>query len=56
MSDTRQVLDKAVHGHDKRKDGLKIIGQWINGKNEGYSFGFEGPPGVGKTSLAKNYC
>ncbi len=55
MSDTRQVLDKAVHGHDKAKRQVeRIIGQWINGKNEGYSFGFEGPPGVGKTSLAKN--
>ena len=55
MSDTRHVLDKAVHGHDKAKRQVeRIIGQWINGKNEGYSFGFEGPPGVGKTSLAKN--
>jgi ATP-dependent Lon protease len=31
-----------------------IIGQWINGEQDGYCFGFEGPPGVGKTSLAKN--
>jgi len=55
MSETRNVLDKAVHGHDKAKRQVeRIIGQWINGKNEGYSFGFEGPPGVGKTSLAKN--
>ena len=30
----------------------KIIGEWINGSMNGYSFGFEGPPGVGKTSLA----
>ena len=55
MLETRKVLDKAVHGHDKAKRQVeRIIGQWINGKNEGYSFGFEGPPGVGKTSLAKN--
>ena len=26
---------------------------WINGKESGYCLGFEGPPGVGKTSLAK---
>ena len=31
----------------------KIIGQWINGEQKGYCFGFEGPPGSGKTSLAK---
>lgn len=47
-------LDKAVHGHKNAKRQLKrIIGQWINGKQQGYCFGFEGPPGVGKTSLAK---
>ena len=32
---------------------LKIVGQWINGEQKGYCFGFEGSPGVGKTSLAK---
>ena len=31
----------------------RIIGQWINGEQTGYCLGFEGPPGVGKTSLAK---
>ena len=47
-------LDKAVHGHKNAKRQLKrIIGQWINGDQNGYCFGFEGPPGVGKTSLAK---
>ena len=48
------VLDSAIHGHKSAKRQLKrIIGQWINGKQTGYCFGFEGPPGVGKTSLAK---
>ena len=48
------ILDKSVHGHDKAKRQIeRIIGQWINGENSGYCFGFEGPPGVGKTSLAK---
>ena len=47
-------LDAAVHGHKNAKRQLKrIIGQWINGAQNGYCFGFEGPPGVGKTSLAK---
>jgi ATP-dependent Lon protease len=48
------ILDNAVHGHTKAKRQIeRIIGQWINGEKTGYCFGFEGPPGVGKTSLAK---
>ena len=54
MTDVKTTLDKAVHGHDKAKKQIeRIIGQWINGEQDGYCFGFEGPPGVGKTSLAK---
>lgn len=54
MINVKSTLDKAVHGHDKAKKQIeRIIGQWINGKQDGYCFGFEGPPGVGKTSLAK---
>ena len=54
MLTVKNTLDKAVHGHDKAKKQIeRIIGQWINGKQDGYCFGFEGPPGVGKTSLAK---
>ena len=54
MTNVKQVLDKAVHGHDKAKKQIeRIIGQWINGKQDGYCFGFEGPPGIGKTSMAK---
>ena len=54
MGDVSQILDNAIHGHDKAKRQIeRIIGQWINGETTGYCFGFEGPPGVGKTSLAK---
>jgi ATP-dependent Lon protease len=54
MSEVKSTLDKAVHGHDKAKKQIeRIIGQWINGEQDGYCFGFEGPPGCGKTSLAK---
>jgi len=54
MTEVKSTLDKAVHGHDKAKTQIeRIIGQWINGEQDGYCFGFEGPPGCGKTSLAK---
>ena len=54
MSGVKTTLDSAVHGHDKAKKQIeRIIGQWINGQQDGYCFGFEGPPGLGKTSLAK---
>jgi len=55
MNNVKEILDKSVHGHDKAKKQIeKIIGQWINGKQDGYCFGFEGAPGIGKTSLAKH--
>lgn len=54
MGDVHSTLNKAVHGHDKAKRQIeRIIGQWISGEKTGYCLGFEGPPGVGKTSLAK---
>jgi ATP-dependent Lon protease len=47
-------MDNAIHGHEKAKKQIeRIICQWINGEQDGHCFGFEGPPGVGKTSLAK---
>jgi hypothetical protein len=55
LENVKKTLDKSVHGHDNAKRQIeRIIGQWINGEQTGYCFGFEGPPGVGKTSLAKN--
>jgi ATP-dependent Lon protease len=49
-----KILDDSIHGHDYAKNQIvKIIGQWINGEQTGYCFGFEGSPGVGKTSVAK---
>jgi len=54
MNNVNDTLNDAVHGHDKVKVQIEqIIAQWINGKQTGYCFGFEGPPGIGKTSLAK---
>ena len=31
----------------------RVVAQWINGADNGYVFGFEGPPGTGKTTLKK---
>jgi ATP-dependent Lon protease len=54
MSNIDKVLDKSIHGHQYAKEQLKkVMCQWITGEQSGYSIGFEGPPGVGKTSLAK---
>ncbi len=50
----REILDNAIYGHKRAKRQIeRIIGQWMNGEQNGYCFGFEGPPGVGKTSIAK---
>ena len=54
MDSISNVLNDSVHGHKTAKRQIeRIIGQWITGKQSGYCFGFEGPPGVGKTSLAR---
>lgn len=54
IKDVSSVLDNSIYGHKNAKSQiLKIIAQWINGENAGYCFGFEGSPGIGKTSLAK---
>ena len=49
-----EILDESVYGHRNAKRQVeRIIGQWVTGEQSGYCFGFEGPPGLGKTSLAK---
>ena len=54
MENIRKILDTSIYGHNKAKRQIeRVIGQWITGKQTGYCFGFEGPPGVGKTSLAR---
>lgn len=51
---TKDTLDKSIYSHNYAKTQiLKIVAQWINGESAGYCFGFEGSPGIGKTSLAK---
>lgn len=51
----RSKLDEAVFGHKEAKTQLeRIFAQWINGESKGAVLGLHGPPGTGKTSLAKN--
>jgi ATP-dependent Lon protease len=54
MSSVKNTLDKCVYGQkDSKKQIERFIAQWINGKMDGVVFGFQGPPGVGKTTLCK---
>ena len=47
-------LETSVYGHKRAKNYIeRILASWITGTQTGICFGFEGPPGVGKTSLAK---
>ena len=51
-----EKLKKSSYGHDEaKKTLLQIIGKWIsNPTSQGTCFGLVGPPGVGKTLLAKS--
>ena len=55
FNEVNDVLDNSIYSHNHAKKQLtKVIAQWINGEQTGYCFGFEGSPGIGKTSIAKN--
>ena len=54
LANCYSALDDSIYGqHDAKEQVIRIIGQWLNGNQGGYCLGFEGSPGVGKTSLAK---
>lgn len=55
QSHVKKTLENAIYGQTSAKRAIEqIICEWITGHSKkGYCFGFEGPPGVGKTSLAK---
>ena len=50
-----QKLDNSVYGHQECKETVKeLIGKWItNPSSAGTALGLVGPPGVGKTLIAK---
>lgn len=56
LKNIENKLQKSSYGHEEAKKGLlQIIGKWIsNPSSRGTSFGLVGPPGVGKTLLAKS--
>jgi ATP-dependent Lon protease len=55
LADVRKTLDSVVFGHKDAKLQLeRLFAQWINGEMKGAIIGLMGPPGIGKTSLAKN--
>jgi ATP-dependent Lon protease len=51
---TKQILDDTIYAHENVKREIqRLFSQWITGEQSGYCIGFEGPPGVGKTTIAK---
>ncbi len=56
LAEIEDKLKKLSYGHEEAKKGLlQTIGKWIsNPSSQGTSFGLVGPPGVGKTLLAKS--
>jgi ATP-dependent Lon protease len=55
LTNVHKILDEAVYGHKEAKLQLeRLFAQWINGTTKGAVIGLHGPPGTGKTSLAKN--
>ncbi len=55
LKNVHNYLDEAVYGHKDAKLQLeRLFAQWINGETKGAIIGLCGPPGTGKTSLAKN--
>jgi len=50
----REIMDGCIfHQAPAKEQVLRILGQWMVGESTGYCLGFEGPPGVGKTTLAR---
>jgi len=56
LKDVDERLDKAAYGHKKVKEQISLlITKWISNPNSsGSAIGLLGPPGVGKTLIAKS--
>lgn len=56
IQNVAKKLDETVYGHENSKKALlELVGKWIqNPESTGQVIGLVGPPGVGKTLLAKS--
>lgn len=55
LQDVMKKLDEKVYGHEECKSSIeRMIGKWLsNPASAGSAIGLKGPPGVGKTLIAK---
>ena len=56
LKNANQIMRKSTYGHEMAKDRIiQVITKWIsNPSSKGNVIAFQGPPGIGKTSLARN--
>lgn len=54
LTQVNDVLGSCIYGQDEAKRRIEsLAAQWINGEMSGVVFGFQGYPGTGKTTLAR---